>query len=81
MDNPVVLGYTETDRDCYDDKYHVVFLSTYINEDDVTVTRCNHTNLDSSSEFTVYNNLREALKQDKHICSDCIDSMFTLWIR
>lgn len=81
MDNPVVLGYTETDNDYYDDKYHIVFLSTYVNADDVIIARCNHSRLNDSSDFTVYNDLKVALKQNKDICSDCIDSMFTLWIR
>lgn len=73
-DNPVVL--------CYSEKFkykHIAFLSTYVNEDDRVITRCNDVNVNENTEFTEYNNLTSALKQDTDICMNCIKSMYNLW--
>lgn len=75
-DNPVVLCYSK------EFKYkHITFLSTYINEDDTVITRCNDVNVSENTNFTEYNNLTSALRQDSAICIDCIMSMYNLWSR
>ena len=73
-DNPAVLCHSENF------KYkHIAFLSTYVNEEDKVIARCNDVNVDSNTEFTEYDDLTCALKQDSEICMNCIKSMYNLW--